>query len=54
MITTQETVSSTDTPLQKLQQNVYDFAQTHIAPIAHEMDTSNRFPRELWPQLGAL
>lgn len=54
MITTPEYVSSATIRLQKLQQNVYDFAQTHIAPIAHDMDQSNRFPRELWPQLGKL
>ncbi|EKD77858.1 MAG: hypothetical protein ACD_42C00149G0001 [uncultured bacterium] len=37
-----------------LQQIAYDFAQSHIAPIAHNIDQTNRFPRELWPQLGRL
>src|SRR3989338_11492388 len=54
MITVPEYASSTNIALQKLQQDVYHFAQTHIAPIAHDMDVSNRFPRELWPQLGKL
>ena len=30
------------------------FAQNKIAPLAGEIDRSNSFPRELWPQLGAL
>ncbi len=30
------------------------FAQDHIAPRADEIDRSNTFPRELWPQMGAL
>jgi len=30
------------------------FAQEKIKPIAAEIDRSNMFPRELWPQLGAL
>jgi len=30
------------------------FAQAKIAPCAGEIDRSNKFPRELWPQLGAL
>lgn len=54
MITTPEHMSSVNISLQKLRQNVYDFAQTHIAPIAHKMDETNHFPRELWPQLGKL
>ena len=54
MITTKELVTSPTLPLQKLQQIVHDFAKTHIAPIAQDMDATNRFPRELWPQLGKL
>jgi len=37
-----------------LRETVAGFAQDKIAPNAAEIDRSNRFPRELWPQLGAL
>jgi isovaleryl-CoA dehydrogenase len=37
-----------------LRQTVRDFAHERIAPLADEIDRSNRFPRELWPELGAL
>jgi len=37
-----------------LRETVADFAQDKIAPHAAEIDRSNSFPRELWPQLGAL
>ena len=30
------------------------FATDRIAPIAAEIDASERFPRELWPEMGAL
>ena len=30
------------------------FAADRIAPLAAEIDASNRFPRALWPQMGAL
>lgn len=30
------------------------FASQHIAPIAAEIDRSNKFPRHLWPEMGAL
>ena len=30
------------------------FAADHIAPIAGKVDADNAFPRELWPQMGAL
>jgi isovaleryl-CoA dehydrogenase len=30
------------------------FAADRIAPIAAEIDATNKFPRELWPQMGAL
>ena len=30
------------------------FAADRIAPIADEIDRTNTFPRELWPQMGAL
>jgi isovaleryl-CoA dehydrogenase len=37
-----------------LRETVSSFAQEKIAPNAAEIDRSNRFPRELWPQLGEL
>ncbi len=37
-----------------LRDTVVDFAQDKIAPQAAEIDRANSFPRELWPQLGAL
>ena len=37
-----------------LRETVADFAQDKIAPHAAEIDRANSFPRELWPQLGAL
>jgi isovaleryl-CoA dehydrogenase len=37
-----------------LRQTVRDFARARIAPLADEIDRANRFPRELWPELGAL
>src|ERR671926_140418 len=33
---------------------VRDFAQDAIAPRADEIDRTNTFPRDLWPELGAL
>ncbi|HEX2726677.1 MAG TPA: acyl-CoA dehydrogenase family protein, partial [Beijerinckiaceae bacterium] len=33
---------------------VREFAQERIAPRAEEIDRSNTFPRDLWPQMGAL
>jgi isovaleryl-CoA dehydrogenase len=40
--------------IEMLRETVSDFAKDKIAPIADEIDRSNKFPRELWPQLGAL
>ncbi len=37
-----------------LRDTVGGFAQDKIAPRAAEIDRSNQFPRELWPQLGEL
>jgi isovaleryl-CoA dehydrogenase len=37
-----------------LRASVADFAADRIAPLAADIDRSNRFPRELWPELGAL
>jgi isovaleryl-CoA dehydrogenase len=40
--------------IEALRDAVHRFAQDRIAPIAAEVDRDNRFPRELWPELGAL
>ncbi len=37
-----------------LRDTVRDFANDRIAPRAGEIDKTNTFPRELWPELGAL
>lgn len=43
----------TDTTLM-VRETVRNFAQKEIAPIAHQIDESNQFPRHLWPKMGAL
>jgi len=40
--------------VEMLRDTVRDFTSDRIAPIADEIDRANKFPRELWPQLGAL
>jgi len=37
-----------------LRSSIAQFARARIAPLAAEIDRDNRFPRELWPQLGEL
>jgi isovaleryl-CoA dehydrogenase len=37
-----------------LRDSVGGFAQAKIAPAADEIDRANKFPRELWPQLGEM
>ncbi len=37
-----------------LRDSVRDFAQEAIAPRAEEIDRTNTFPRDLWPEMGAL
>src|SRR5438046_10037444 len=37
-----------------LRTTVRDFADEKIAPIAAEIDKTDRFPIELWPEMGAL
>jgi isovaleryl-CoA dehydrogenase len=37
-----------------LRRTVADFARDRIAPRADEIDRSNEFPRDLWPEMGAL
>ncbi len=38
--------------VEELRQAVREFALRRIAPQANEIDRSNRFPRELWPEMG--
>jgi isovaleryl-CoA dehydrogenase len=40
--------------VEMLRKSVSDFAQDRIAPRAAEIDRANTFPRELWPEMGAL
>jgi isovaleryl-CoA dehydrogenase len=40
--------------LDRLRQSVLAFARDRIAPRAAEIDRSNTFPRDLWPQMGEL
>lgn len=40
--------------LDLLRATVRDFANDRIAPHAAEIDAQNKFPRELWPELGSL
>ncbi|MEJ0044031.1 MAG: acyl-CoA dehydrogenase family protein [Rhizomicrobium sp.] len=37
-----------------IRDTVRPFADDKIAPIAAEIDRTNAFPRQLWPQMGAL
>ncbi|MDE2074555.1 MAG: acyl-CoA dehydrogenase family protein, partial [Alphaproteobacteria bacterium] len=37
-----------------LRDSVRSFTSDKIAPRAAEIDRTNTFPRELWPELGAL
>ncbi len=40
--------------IEALRETVARFAADQIAPLAAEIDRSDRFPRELWPHMGAL
>jgi isovaleryl-CoA dehydrogenase len=40
--------------VEMLRQTVSGFAQDRIAPRADAIDRSNEFPRDLWPEMGAL
>jgi isovaleryl-CoA dehydrogenase len=40
--------------VEMLRKTATDFAQDKIAPRADEIDRTNTFPRDLWPQMGAL
>jgi isovaleryl-CoA dehydrogenase len=37
-----------------LRESVKNFAQDRIAPRAEDIDRSNKFPRDLWPEMGEL
>src|SRR5712671_7266572 len=37
-----------------LREQVQRFSAAEVAPIAAEIDKTDRFPRELWPRMGAL
>jgi isovaleryl-CoA dehydrogenase len=40
--------------VEMLRKTASDFAQDKIAPRAEEIDRTNKFPRDLWPQMGEL
>ena len=40
--------------IETLRDTVREFAQDRIAPRADEIDRTNVFPRELWPELGTM
>jgi isovaleryl-CoA dehydrogenase len=40
--------------IEMLRETVRAFADNHIAPRAAEIDQQNKFPRDLWPQLGEM
>ena len=40
--------------IELLRESVRGFAEGRIAPRAMEIDSTNRFPRDLWPELGAM
>jgi isovaleryl-CoA dehydrogenase len=40
--------------IDQLRDSVRDFAADEIAPLAAEIDRTDKFPRQLWPRMGAL
>src|SRR5674476_335862 len=40
--------------VEAIRETTLRFASENIAPIAARIDETNTFPRELWPQMGAL
>ena len=40
--------------LDLLRETIRAFASDRIAPLAADIDSNNEFPRDLWPELGAL
>jgi isovaleryl-CoA dehydrogenase len=50
-----QAAQATDTiSLDELRATIRAFAEREIAPLAAEIDATDRFPRQLWPSLGAL
>lgn len=45
---------SLDESTELLRDIVQGFCQNEIAPLASDIDKTNKFPRELWPKLGEL
>ncbi|MEP6342060.1 MAG: isovaleryl-CoA dehydrogenase [Maricaulaceae bacterium] len=43
-----------DETTEMIRETVHGFAKEHIAPIAADIDRDNKFPRHLWPMMGAL
>jgi isovaleryl-CoA dehydrogenase len=43
-----------DEDIDLLRETVHAFATDNVAPRAADIDASNEFPRDLWPQLGEL
>ena len=37
-----------------IRESTASYASERIAPMAVEIDAKNKFPRELWPEMGAL
>ena len=37
-----------------IRDSVHKYAQEQILPIAADVDSSNKFPRQIWPDMGAL
>ena len=42
------------TEIDQLRDTVRAFADDEIAPLAAEIDRTDKFPRQLWPKMGAL
>src|SRR6185312_5472636 len=40
--------------IDQLRDSVRNFADDEIAPLAAEIDRTDKFPRQLWPKMGAL
>ena len=38
----------------QIRESTRRFASDRIAPLAAKVDTEDRFPQELWPEIGAL